>query len=74
MIFHRVYSPIFLITDPLFQILQKKDLDAIFCKAQVELAIGRIKGLRNDEKFQKLLSEANSTAKRTKQRAIDSKS
>lgn len=45
------YNQIFIITDPLFKILQKKFLDVKYCFCQIETAISRISALRTESTF-----------------------
>lgn len=53
-----IYKEIFNITDVLYEILQSKNLDIVYCNAQVNSAIERIKLLRTDEKAVFLFNEA----------------
>lgn len=53
-----IYKEIFNITDILYKILQLKNLDIVYCNAQVNSAIERIKLLRTDEKTIFLFNEA----------------
>lgn len=53
-----VYKHIFDVTDPLFNILQKKTLDITYCKRQIFLAKDRLKSLRNETKFNMIFDQA----------------
>lgn len=53
-----VYNEIFNITDILFTILQKKTLEITYCQKQIQIALNRIKNLRNDSEFEKLFNFA----------------